>query len=315
MAQLIIEVQDHSRGHRTYYPVADFPVTIGRGYGNNIILSDPHVCAEHLIVSKNENGGWLVKDLESMNGIQRHAEQQTNQDPIHLASGDYLVVGKTRLRFVSPEHPIEPAKVLHGKASFIAALRSLAIVWSLLTLLVSGYAMNEYLASSVEVHIEKLIADSLAVVGGVLIWSSLWALLAFIVQRKLNFHYLLAVSIVYVLFDTLLSNVIDYVAFNANSILVAEVLSYITAGVLLAGLFYASMRKCLMVSKKKNLLLANVFSWGVVVVIGFVVYANQSEFRQDPEYPAEIKPPFGRLAATQTLDEFLIETDRKFTNK
>ena len=307
---MIIEVEDHLRRNKAYYPVDKFPVSIGRGYGNDIILPDPHVCAEHLLVQQNE-GGWLVEDLNTKNGITESANSRKLSQK-QLVSGDSLTIGKTRLHFVSPDHPVEPARSLHDGTGVIEGFRSLAIIWGLLSVLVLGYALDEYLASSREVHIEKIVADSLAFVGGVIAWASAWALMAYIVRRRLYFYYFLSLTVGFVLLDTCLGNFNEYLAYNLNSTWFAEVLSYVTAGILLLGLFYASMQKALMITRRKNLLLANLFSWGFVAVIGFVVYANHPEFNHNPEYPGEVKPPFSRIVSVKSLDQFMAETENQF---
>ena len=125
---------------------------------------------------------------------------------------------------------------------------------------------------------------------------------------------MMLVSVVYILADVMLENLMGFLAFNLNNMLLSQVLSYITGGLLLAALFYASMRKALTVSKRRRLLLANVFSWAIVAVVGLVVIANRPEFNRNPEFPSELKPPFSRLVAVKSVDAFVAETEKMLTN-
>ncbi len=307
MTLLVVEVTDSHRRNSVYHSFDHLPVAIGRGYGNDIILSDPHVCAEHLIVNQNEQG-WQVQDLDTRNGVV--FQNQKNHDSfISINSGDELVIGKTRLRFLNPGHPVEAARLLHDRSSLYDAFRSLAMVWGLLCLLVIGYATDTYLASSTEVHLERLLADSLPLLAGVLIWSAIWALLAYIVRRQIYFYYMMLVSVVYILADVMLENFMGFLAFNLNNMLLSQVLSYITGGLLLAALFYASMHRALTLSKRRRLLLANIFSWAIVAVVLLVVIANRPGFNRNPEFPAELKPPFSRWVAAKNIDAFMAETE------
>ncbi|HEY9051504.1 MAG TPA: FHA domain-containing protein [Gammaproteobacteria bacterium] len=312
MTALIVEVTDSHKRNPVYHSIDRFPLRIGRGYMNDIILTDPHVCAEHLVINQNDQG-WQVQDLDTRNGIIFH--NQKNHDPlIPVNSGDELMIGKTRLRFLSPEHPVEAARLLQDRSNLYDALISMAMVWGLLCLLVLGYITDTFFASSVEVHLERLLADSLPLLAGVLIWSALWTLLAYIVRRQIYFYYMMLVSVVYILADVMLENLMGFLAFNLNNMLLSQVLSYITGGLLLAALFYASMRKALTVSKRRRLLLANVFSWAIVAVVGLVVIANRPEFNRNPEFPSELKPPFSRLVAAKSIDAFVTETENMITN-
>jgi hypothetical protein len=308
LAGLIIEVQDHLRRTKIYYPVKMFPVRIGRGYSNDIILSDPHVCAEHLVIHEDDNGTWSAEDLDTKNGVHVLSENG-KQKELKLMSGDMLVIGRTQLRFVSSDHPVEPSKRLRDKNSIVDAFRSVAIIWALLSVLILAVAIDSYLSASNEIHIEKLIADALPVVGAIFLWSALWALLAFIVRRRLFFKFMLMASSAYYIADIILSIVIYYLAYNLNSTLFVDVVSYVTAGVLLVLLLYVSMAKALSLSEKRRLFLANVFSWGLIAIIVFVVYANKPEFNNSPKYPAELKPPFAQFNPSIGLDEFMAETE------
>lgn len=48
-----------------------FPVNVGRGYGNDVILDDPKVSAEHLRIERREDGTLVLRDVGSQNGTYR----------------------------------------------------------------------------------------------------------------------------------------------------------------------------------------------------------------------------------------------------
>ena len=307
MAELIVEVDDHAQRMRSYYPVEKFPLKIGRGYDNDIILTDPHVCARHLVINRSEQG-WLAEDAGSKNGVHT-GDESKKPEAINLVSGDKLQIGKTSLRFLKPDHPVEPARLLSEAGSVVDVLKLLSVVWALLSVLVMVFVFDQYQMSPNKVHFGKLVADSMVIVAGVVLWVSLWSLLGYVVGRKLFFLYLLAVTVIYIVADLMVENVIDYIAFNMNSTLMADIMSYVMGGLLLVAMLYASMTKVLLVSKKRKLILANLFAWLVVVVIGFVVYANTPEFNHNPVYAAELKPPFGRVASSMSLQDFFDQTE------
>ncbi|TNF35687.1 MAG: FHA domain-containing protein [Gammaproteobacteria bacterium] len=306
MTALIVEVSDFHRRHPVYYRFEELPVSIGRGYDNDVIVSDPHVCARHLIINPAEQG-WQVHDLETRNGVVIQ-HRKNHEAFVSIRSGDELMIGKTRLRFFDPQHPVAATRLLPDSSSFYDVIRSMVMVWGLLCLLVIGFITDTFFASSEELHIERLLANSLPLVAGVLIWSAIWTLLAYIVRRQVYFYYMLLVAVIYILADLLLENALGFLAFNLNNNLLAQVLSYVTGGLLLAALFYASMHRALTVSNRRKLVLANIFSWVIVAVVILVVLANQPAFRRNPEFPAELKPPFSRMMEASSIDAFVTES-------
>lgn len=314
MARLVVEARDAHRRILGLFPVDDFPLAIGRGYDNDIILADPHVCPRHLQVDRDEQG-WRVRDLGSINGTVGASAAATE---MHLQSGDEIVIGKTHLRFFAPDHPVAATRNLQEKTGLLEAARAMAIAWALLSMLVLGFAFNDYLTLTSELQLQKLIAGTLPVVGGVLVWAGGWSLLAYIVRRRPYFYYFMGVSVAYVLLDILLESVVGILAFNIGNNRIVEALSYFTGGLLLVGLFYASMRQAFAISGRRRLLLANLFAWGLVAVVVFLVYANKPEFARDPEYPGELKPPVMRIASLEKFEVFMDDTRtmlKKFDNQ
>ena len=101
MAAVIVEVRDSHHRIKAVHRVDNLPLTIGRGYNNDIILSDPFVESSHLLVEPSDNG-WQVTDQQSVNKFYLADDAVTQA---HVTSGDEIIVGKTYLRFVSPDHP------------------------------------------------------------------------------------------------------------------------------------------------------------------------------------------------------------------
>ena len=67
--------------------VAEFPVTVGRAYTNQLILDDPYVCPAHAVIECDEQGAVRVRDLGSVNGLyHRHGPERS--DRFALTAGD-----------------------------------------------------------------------------------------------------------------------------------------------------------------------------------------------------------------------------------
>ena len=83
-------------------------INIGRGYDNDIIMADPHICAQHLNLSFNGEH-WVLNDDDSINGSFYEDEYSKtklaiNQHIVH--SGQVFVIGKSLIRVIFPDHPV-----------------------------------------------------------------------------------------------------------------------------------------------------------------------------------------------------------------
>lgn len=311
MAELIIESQGHMKRGTRHYRVETFPCTIGRGFANSIILEDPFVAAEHVVIEKAEDG-WRLRQLDQLNPVQQRGKTIRDTELL-LHSGDEIVLGRTSLRFYAPQHPVAPTRKLHDtRSGFMEISQSLLMLCGLLLVLLFALVFNAYFINSQDIRLHRLIAENLPVLGSALIWSALWSLLAFVVRRRTDYLYFLALFVVYLLVDIAIEDMIDYLAFNAGSLWLPDLISYVVAGVLLASLLYFSMGRAFNASPRRRLVLSNVFAWTFVVVIGFFVYGNYEEFNPDPNYSAVLKPPFALWVQPQPADEFLNDSNLLF---
>lgn len=311
MAELIVEIHDAHRRLPAYRHIAHFPLRIGRGYNNDIILNDPHVAAEHIVIEKQEQG-WLLRQMDRTNPPQL-AGKNLQHETCAIQSGDEILLGKTLIRFFTPQHPVAPVKRLHdGVAGMLELSRELAIVSSLLLLLWLAQMLDAWLMTSEKIPLPRMAADVLPVVGAALLWAMVWSLMAFVVRRKTDYLFFLSVTIFYFLADMLLENAIDYVAFNSSQVLLPQILSYITGGVLMTLMFYASMSHAMNMSARRKLVLSNVFAWTLVTLVVFVMQANQPAFNPDPHYSAVLKPDFAQWADIHSVEKFLQESEKLF---
>lgn len=74
-------------------------VVMGRGENSDVMLRDMKCSRSHAQIYF-RNGSWFIKDLESINGVQKNGKLVTEES---LYSGDIVVVGETSFEFVSAQ--------------------------------------------------------------------------------------------------------------------------------------------------------------------------------------------------------------------
>ncbi|OFZ19716.1 MAG: hypothetical protein A2X94_16815 [Bdellovibrionales bacterium GWB1_55_8] len=82
------------------FVVTSSKAVMGRGEGNDIVISDLKASRVHATLSQGPAGNWTVLDQGSANGI-LHNGQQTRE--AMLRSGDTITIGETTLEFMAAE--------------------------------------------------------------------------------------------------------------------------------------------------------------------------------------------------------------------
>jgi len=165
-----------------------FPVTVGRGYDNDIILDDPKVSASHLRVERREEDGALVvRDVGSRNGTFR-VEPWARLAELVLEDDARVAVGDTVLRFRTRTHAVEPtlltavpvaprARIFERSFAFPAAL-AMAVVAFLLYEYLTSFRKTDWGALAVAVFAPVFLAFA---------WTSVWSVSSRVARRRFFF--------------------------------------------------------------------------------------------------------------------------------
>ncbi len=165
-----------------------FPVTVGRGYGNDVILDDPKVSPVHLRIERAEDGGLVVRDLGSRNGTFR-MEPWARLAEMALSQDARVMVGDTVLRFRGQSYPVPEAleaeapvgprqRVFERPQTFLGALGG-AMLAALLTSYLSRYDKTDW---------GELVFSMLLPTALTLAWAGGWAIASRIARRQFYFR-------------------------------------------------------------------------------------------------------------------------------
>ena len=322
MAKFIIEVIHPLRFLREYKTFEGPEVRIGRGYGNDLILEDPHVSAQHLIVRsgsaiggpRHEPGGRRLQGRrrgkgESVRTIFSVVEQA------RLGSGDEIVIGRTRLRFLSPGHPVAATKLLIPTHPFFQRIEKPVNAWSILLVCTMIFTAHVYMTSLEDVSIPKLASGSLGFLFTAFMWAGLWAFAGRMIKHKTQFAAQLSLSLLFLVTGLMFINISEYLGYSFNNV-IAEVVS---VGILLGGLGTAflvgNMTLATNVSLRKRIAVCSSIFLGIIAILTLLYYSFKDEFNPNPMYFATLKPPFarillpaGKLSANRSVDQFLTQT-------
>ena len=301
--ELIIE--EISRGHKLLgrHKINKNNVKIGRGYNNDIILTDPHVCPEHL--SLNYDGeNWTVSDQNTINGSFLETNKHSADQHV-VSSGDVICLGKTQIRLVFPNHPVPQSVTFSPFESLISSTRHPAIIISamLLFTFVAGFLF--YLNNSTKVTFTQLLVPAVGMTLLFCLWPSLVALISHLTKHEARIMNQLGISFVF--FNLMwISDVFEsIVKFNVSSNWSFAGLITLLPIALAFCLFWLNCYVGFHMTKRRRLTVA--FSLTAILFgSSFLIQlSHKPDFNPMPRYNGTIMTPNFLITSSSTTSRFL----------
>ncbi len=176
MEEVILEILGRTGKVKERHRLAELPATVGRGYGNHVVVDDPYVSPLHLRLERGEDGRVAVRDLGSANGTVL-LPAAAKIDRLVLGPETLLRLGHTTLRLRDAAFAVPEAQPLAGGIeSFMARLDSGRLLALVLPLTLLAAALDGYFSSFDDAEIMSLVFVLVVVLVGGGVWVSLWAL-------------------------------------------------------------------------------------------------------------------------------------------
>ena len=310
MAGLIIEQYGRTGGQSVFHRMTALPVRIGRAPDNDIILGDPYVSPHHLIIEESDCG-WIAADRNSANGVFTGKGVRITA-PTELQSGDFVQIGRTVLRLLSPAHEVPPA--LPFKQHRSGTARFLLPVLSFLSLLITFaiVSADRFLDTVIETKIESIFAQALPVLFFPLLWAGLWALAGFIVKRRGDFGMQLIVANAALILFYLLAALAEWIDYLTSSVRISELIRYTSLGLLSILLLFANLRLATGIADFRRAIIALAIGGGIIAVIAVSDHAQNDENNITPEYSHTLKPPYLLPSRAMTVEQFFKDNKALF---
>lgn len=307
-----IIVEEISRGHKLIgrHKFLKECVLIGRGYQNDIIVSDPHVCSEHLKIEF-DGEHWTVSDSNSINGsfIENHKDLLYKH---HVKSGDIITLGKSQIRIVFPNHPVEESVTFSPFENIIDIARHpITLICSvLLFACVAGFLY--YLNSSKEVTFTQLLVPSIKMTLIFALWPAGIAIVSLLTKHDTRI--LSQLGICFIFFNLMwLNDILErFVQFNTSSQWPFMWLLTLIPIVLSFCLFWFNCSIGFHTTKHRRI----VVSLGLTVLLfggsALINLSKKPEFTPYPKYNATLMTPSFHVTSTSTVDEFIKDSTKLF---
>ncbi len=323
--EVILEVE-HPNGSRTWHRVGTQPLTLGRGFSNDIILHDPYADARHARVRRDESGALALEDLGSVNGLVVNAERL--HGTVGLQPGTEIRVGRTTLRIHDPDevvpaalldetptarqvehampHAGSPAQAahvrLHTPPPRPLASRLVATALAATAALAMGF--NMWLGSAERASGSSAVSTALGFILLAVVWAAIWAAIGRVAIHRFSFALHLAVVSAAFLVLLAIITVQDWLNFlfpdsDAVTTLAAIVNFSLVAALIAWHLRFSSGLR------PRHRWRIGIMGAAIAVGIGAVFSLTEKEtFSDVPVFSSAIKPVATKWIPTSTLEDF-----------
>ncbi|WP_428819122.1 FHA domain-containing protein [Microbulbifer sp. MCCC 1A16149] len=317
MALIIEEI---NRAHRvgTRYRMEGERATLGRCYENPVMVEDPHVDPVHAEVVRDEDGCYVLRDLDSLNGVRlmrNFLDKSVKPKNIRehlIQSGDEIQLGKSRLRFIDTETSVPPAIPLHSAETIFDRLAT-PLVAVILCALVGAFSLwMAYLGNTGEFQWTGAVEVLTNAVLALLIYAAAWSFIGKVVKHEAHFlaHLSIAATaaLVYAAwqwFGTLLN-------FNFSLHQILPLLNILALAILIPVMLWCAAYLALNVAPHWRLVASILLPWAFLGFAAAVEIGRMDEFSGSPEVSKELKSKDFLWRDPVPLDDFLASTPALF---
>ncbi|PKI17309.1 FHA domain-containing protein [Colwellia sp. 12G3] len=311
--EIIIEeiTRNHKLLHR--HRLKQNNITIGRDYKNDIILTDPHICPQHLSLNYSQ-GAWCIHDNNSVNGTTLENSECKKQDGHKqvINDGDVIILGKSQLRILFKNHSIADTIAFSPFESLIDLIRHPVAVFTSIALFILIAGNISYLNQPTETNISQLFVSAFSMSLLFALWPAGVALVSHLTKHDPRILAQLGISFTFFILLWLSDLLEEIIAFNSasNSVL-GLIITLVPIG-LAFSLFWLNSYIGFHVSAKRRIIVALSITTLLFGGTYLLQYSKKPEFNPHPQYNATIMAPSYLIAQSNSVASFLEQSNALF---
>lgn len=163
------------------HAIEHLPVRIGRGYGSDVIVDDPHVAANHLEIRLDADGTLEVVDLGTINGTRRLGDA-ARISTARIHGDDVFRIGQTQLRIRMQGHTVPPELPLTQQTWDRHPLVFVASV----ALIICYFAWSRFVVTF-NTDTSDIFSSPIDIFLILLVWVAVWSLVCRIMHGRSHF--------------------------------------------------------------------------------------------------------------------------------
>ncbi|MEY8200967.1 MAG: FHA domain-containing protein [Colwellia sp.] len=311
----VIIIEEITRNHKLLHrhKLKQSEISIGRNYQNDVILTDPHICPQHLSL-KYSQGIWHLSDNNSVNGTlvenSQHKPHDAHQQVI--SDGDVIILGKSQLRILFSDHQVSDTIVLSPFEYLIDLIRHPIAVFISIALFMLIAGNISYLNQQVETNISQLFVSAVSMTLLFSLWPTGIAFISHLTKHDPRVLAQFGISFIFFIlmwFSDLLEEII---VFNSASNSALGLLITLLPIGLAFSLFWLNSYIGFHMSAKRRIVLAISITALLFGGTYLLQYSKKREFNPHPHYNATLMAPDFLIAPSNSVDDFIKQSNVLF---
>ncbi|MEH6625126.1 MAG: FHA domain-containing protein [Motiliproteus sp.] len=309
--ELIVEIVGRSGTVLERHFFDHLPITLGRSYQNDVVLTDPFVSAFHAQVTEDANGDLVLDDLGSHNGTSYGGVCLRDRQVV-MDAGDKIKLGKSHLRMFSADHVVADALLLSPMEEVFHRIARLWVLLFSLLLLAGLWLFEQHMVQLGDFNVVNHLNNVLGLFALVLAYGGAWALIGRVIRHDGCFlgHSVIAAMAVFIWH--LLENIMQWAVFNLNGLEWLPYIDLLLAGTVLLLLLRSSLFMATHLSRWSAHLTASALP---LLLVGFGVFKLISvvdDFKPYPYYSHRLFPPALQVFVAAEQSHFMYQSAMVF---
>jgi hypothetical protein len=298
---VFVELLDKHDGVVSRHRFTRFPITLGSGYSNDLILdgeADAQASSAALRIESDEHGALSV--VASENGANFWApggltrRWRIDPDQAIIAAGQRIRIRTSRYM---PSSTAKPSSALPRSASW-------AWLWAL-PLAIATFVATIWLSDIDGTKFVTYVSSGLGVLMLLALWAGIWALVSRLTGRSTHFLIHLALGALTFVAVTIIDYVLDTVAFAFNWPVIQRY-DYLLLGVIIGLAVWCHGRWVSRIGRGTALTSAFVVGAAMVATQAAGFYALRGNVAA-AQTMVELRPPAFRVAKSVSIDDFFLD--------
>lgn len=300
-----IEILDRHGDVASRQPVHAWPLRVGRAYSSDLVLDDPHVAANHLEISRGEEGRYQVKLVDSRNGMTIDA-QRGKPAEASVSANDVVRIGQTQLRIRPLDYAVAAEKLLPGNGWIRR--------WPMMIVGVAAMLLAHLLTLWLDYNHDEgysiLLSPLLSDIPVLLVWVGFWALIGRVVSGRANFIAHTVIASLGTGLILLLNNLFyGYADFALNTSLVSSVVSEVVETLIMGIMLYLHVGLVSRIGRRRLALIVAGLMLGMVALIHITDSFTADKDMARMSYSSTIGPPSMLLMHGKPMEEFIADAN------
>lgn len=309
--ELIVEQVSRSKKVLSRHQMIGPHISIGRGFDNDIILNDPYVDPNHLLLTVNQEGRWLAKDEDTTNGSYFENESKLNHPrPVH--SGEVVAIGKSFVRFIYPDHPVAPTMRLSGLESLLNWLGSPLILAGVFCFYLSLLLLSFYMGAVTEIKTSQMFTNVFAKVLMVSLLPMMFAFLARLFKHEARIVTQLVVWYGFFTLFLLVDSIGELISFNSSQIWLSSSIVFVAEVMLIFALLWLAFYIAFHQRPLRRLIMVSSLTLGMLSLSYLYSSSNSSDFSVKPSYDNTLLAPEFAIKEPVSVSEFIDRSEAIF---